>query len=63
MYFALAALLFLAFVGNVVSGSIDGSAILNNVQEMLLLFGAAISFSAAILVAEEKAKSKKQETE
>lgn len=60
MYFALAALLFLAFVGNVVSGSIDGSAILSNVHEMLLLFAAAISFSAAILVAEAKAKSKNE---
>lgn len=63
MYFALAALLFVAFVGNVVSGSIDGSAILSNVQEMLLLFAAAISFSAAILVAEAKAKSKNEKTD
>lgn len=63
MYFALAAVLFLAFVGNVVSGSIDGTAILSNVQEMLLLFAAAISFSAAILVAETKAKSKKEQSD
>jgi hypothetical protein len=63
MYFALAGLLFLAFVGNVVSGSIDGTAILSNVQEMLLLFAAAISFSAAILIAEKKAKSENEKTD
>jgi hypothetical protein len=63
MYFALAGLLFLAFVGNVISGSIDGTAILSNVQEMLLLFAAAISFSAAILIAEAKAKSKNDKSE
>ncbi|MBO6640462.1 MAG: hypothetical protein JJ920_20685 [Roseitalea sp.] len=63
MYFALAGLLFLAFVGNVVSGSIDGTAILSNVQEMLLLFAASIIFSAAILIAEAKAKSKNEKTD
>ncbi|MEM8914196.1 MAG: hypothetical protein AAGC83_00095 [Pseudomonadota bacterium] len=63
MFFVLAGLLFLAFVGNVISGSIDGTAILSNVQEMLLLFAAAISFSAAILIAEAKAKSKNEENE
>ncbi|MFK7793044.1 MAG: hypothetical protein AB8B88_10295 [Devosiaceae bacterium] len=63
MYFALAALLFLAFVGNVVSGASDGTAILSNVQEMLLLVAAAISFSAAILIAESKAKSNNEKSE
>lgn len=63
MSFALAGLLFLAFVGNVISGSVNGVAILSNVQEMLLLFAAAIAFSAAILSAEAKAKIKNQETE
>ncbi|MEM6383072.1 MAG: hypothetical protein AAF739_10385 [Pseudomonadota bacterium] len=63
MFFALAGLLFVAFVGNVVSGSINGTAVLSNVQEMLLLFAAAISFSAAILVAESKAKSKNEQPE
>lgn len=63
MSFALAGLLFLAFVGNVISGSLNGVAILSNVQEMLLLFAAAIAFSAAILSAEAKAKIKNQETE
>ena len=63
MFFALAGLLFLGFVGNVVTGSINGTAILSNVQEMLLLFAAAISFSAAILVAEVKAKSENRKSE
>lgn len=63
MFFALAGLLLLAFVANVVSGSIDGTAILTNVQEMLLLFAAAISFSAAILKSEAKAKSEREQSE
>ncbi|MEO1200352.1 MAG: hypothetical protein AAFX39_14155 [Pseudomonadota bacterium] len=63
MFFALAGLLFLGFLGNVVSGSIDGTAILSNVQEMLLLFASAISFSAAILIAESKAKSKNEKSD
>ena len=61
MFFALAGLLFLVFVGNVATGAVTGTAVLSNVQEMLLLFAAAISFSAAILIAERKAKSRHQD--
>lgn len=51
-----AGVLFAAFVINVTMGSITGSAVLSDVQEMILLLITAICFSAAVLNQEAKAK-------
>ena len=49
MYLAISAILFAVFVANVVMGATTGAPILNDVQEMLLLFAASIAFVAAII--------------
>lgn len=51
-----AGVLFAAFVINVTMGSITGSAVLSDVQEMILLLITAVCFSAAVLHREAKAR-------
>ena len=63
MAIIISAILVAIFVANVAIGSIDGKPILGNVQEMLLLFAASISFVVAILnreANEEKKTENKQ---
>ena len=52
MYLAVTMVLFTAFFGNVLLGSLGGKAILGDVAEMLLLVAVSISFVATILRAE-----------
>ena len=59
MALAIAAVLFCVFVTNVALGAFGGTQFLNDIQEALMLFTAAIAFVAAILRAEAKKKSKK----
>ncbi|MCR9125231.1 MAG: hypothetical protein NXH82_03795 [Rhodobacteraceae bacterium] len=58
MYLVLTAILFGAYVVNVVLGSISGTPFLGDVSEMLLLFAASICFVVAILRSERKARQK-----
>lgn len=58
MMLAIAAVLFAAFVGDVLMGALAGTSILNDVQEMLMLFASSIAFVAAILAREKKSKEK-----
>jgi hypothetical protein len=60
MALIIAALLVLVFVVNVAIGSISGNPILGNVAEMLLLFGASISFVTAVLKKEAERDHAKQ---
>lgn len=57
MALALAAILFGTFVTNVALGAFGASQYLNDVQEALVLFAAAIAFVAAILRAEANKKN------
>lgn len=52
MYLAATIVLFLAFLGNVLLGSIGGGAPLGDVGEVLLLAGVAVCFVITILRAE-----------
>ena len=54
MAMAIAALLFVTYVANVLSGALAGTTYLSDVQEALVLFAASIVFVAAILRAERK---------
>ena len=56
MMLAIAAILFAAFVADVVMGAMSGASILSDVQQMLLLFAASIAFVAAVLKRESKSK-------
>ena len=56
MMLAIAAILFAAFVTDVVMGAMSGATILSDVQQMLLLFAASIAFVAAVLKRESKSK-------
>ena len=49
MALAVASILFLLYVANVILGAFSGAPILGNVGEMLILFCASIAFVAAIL--------------
>lgn len=49
MFLATAAILALAFIANVVYGSLTGVALLSDVTEMLVLFAASILFVIEIL--------------
>jgi hypothetical protein len=60
MALIVAALLVVVFVANVVIGSVSGDPILGNVAEMLLLFGASISFVTAVLKKEAERDAAKQ---
>ncbi|MEM9317450.1 MAG: hypothetical protein AAGA70_00385 [Pseudomonadota bacterium] len=55
MAFLVSAILLVVFVANVSFGAVNGDPVLNNVTEMLILFGAAIAFVAAILKREAEA--------
>lgn len=59
MYLWMSIGLFLLFVGNVATGSINGQAILGDISEMLLLMAATGFFVAAILSAERTANQSK----
>lgn len=61
MALAIAAVLFGIFVTNIALGAFGSTQYLNDVQEALMLFTAAIAFVAAILRAEAKNKSEKSE--
>ena len=56
MMLAVAAVLFAAFVADVVMGALADTSFLTDVQEMLMLFAASIAFVAAILTREKKSK-------
>ena len=56
MAFVIAAVLLVAFTGNVTIGAITGTPILGNVSEMIMLFTASIAFVAGILMREAAAK-------
>ncbi|WP_424970732.1 hypothetical protein [Dinoroseobacter sp. S76] len=58
MTLIVAIILFGLYVGNVVLGATTGAPILNDVQEMVLLFAAAIAFTAAILQREAADKDR-----
>ena len=52
MYLAATIVLLLAFLGNVLLGSLGGGAPLDDVGELLLLVGVSVSFTVTILRAE-----------
>lgn len=58
MALIVAIILFGLYVANVVLGATTGAPILNDVQEMVLLFTAAIFFTAAILQREAADKDR-----
>jgi hypothetical protein len=58
MALILAGLLLAAFVTNVAFGAVEGNPPLGNVAELLLLIGAAIAFTVAILKAEARARGR-----
>lgn len=60
MQLILSAILFSVFALNVIAGSMGGTVYLGDVQEMLVLFAAAIAFVAAILKREAAAKNQKK---
>ncbi|SMX23873.1 hypothetical protein [Boseongicola aestuarii] len=60
MALIIAALLVLVFAANVVIGSVAGAPILGNVEEMLLLFGASISFVTSVLKKEAERDAAKE---
>lgn len=57
MALAIAALLFVIFASNVVTGAMTGSPMLGDVFEMLILFAASIAFVTAILQREARSKA------
>jgi hypothetical protein len=59
MMLILAGVFFIAFTLNVSMGSITGSAVLSDVQEMILLFVTATCFAVAVLQKEAKAQKSK----
>ncbi|MEO1705949.1 MAG: hypothetical protein AAFR53_05885 [Pseudomonadota bacterium] len=63
MAYAIATLLLLAFIANVVMGAIGQSAPVGIVTEMLILFGAAIAFSVGILRSEARQKSQQDKSD
>lgn len=63
MAYLIALLLVGAFTANVVIGAVGDAPIVGNVTEMLILFGAAISFSVGILRSEAREKSRKNTNE
>ena len=58
MPYAIALVLLLAFIANVVIGAVGDAPIVGIVTEMLVLFGAAIAFSVGILRSEARQKDK-----
>ena len=58
MAYVLALLLVAAFTANVAVGAVSGRPPLGNVAEAVLLFAAAIAFTAAILRSEARAKTR-----
>lgn len=60
MFLILAAVLFLAFVSNVVLGATGSGVFLSDVGEMLVLFTASVAFTVAILGREAKAGKNKK---
>lgn len=56
MSLILAGVLFAAYLANVVTGSVSGTALLGDVGEMLLLFAASVAFVFGILKCEDTAK-------
>ena len=63
MAFFIAILLVCAFTANVVVGAVGDAPLVGNVVEMLILFAAAIAFSAGILQREAKEKAAKNNDE
>lgn len=63
MAYLIALLLVGAFTANVVIGAVGDAPIVGNVTEMLILFGAAISFSVGVLRSEAREKSRKNTNE
>lgn len=57
MPYLIALVLVAAFTANVVMGAVSDGPLVSNVAEMLILFGAAISFSVGILRSEARAKA------
>jgi hypothetical protein len=53
--FAIAGVLFAIFLGNVILGSMRSGVLLNDVGEMLALFGACVFFVFAVLIREREA--------
>lgn len=53
--FAIAVVLFAIFLGNVIVGSMRRGVLLNDVGEMLALFGACVFFVFAVLIREREA--------
>ena len=60
MYVVISLVLFVIFTVNVALGAASNSAFVGDVGEMLILFASAVAFTAAILRAERKEKSKNQ---
>jgi hypothetical protein len=61
MSLAIAAVLLIVFVVNVVLGSTGGTAIFGTVGEMLLLFATSIVFVAGVLKREADAEKRKKD--
>ncbi len=57
MYLLISGILFAVFTVNVALGAASNSAFVGDVGEALILFGAALTFTAAILRAEKKKKN------
>lgn len=57
MFLLISALIFVAFVANVLSGALLGQSFLTDVGEMITLFAASIAFTIAILKREAAARS------
>jgi len=60
MAYIVALILVAAFTANVVIGAIGDAPLVGNVAEMVILFAAAISFSAGILKSEARAKAQEK---
>jgi len=60
MYLIFSAVLFSIYLANVVIGAFDGPRFLADVGEMLVLFSAAIAFTATILRREAQDKDSKK---
>ncbi|SMX29566.1 hypothetical protein TRP8649_03703 [Pelagimonas phthalicica] len=63
MPYLIATALLLAFVANVAIGAVTKAPPVSNVVEMMILFGAAISFSIGILRSEAREQSKDKNPE
>lgn len=59
-FFAIALLLFAVFAANVTLGSARQPVFMNDVEEMLTLFGACIFFVVAVLILEREKNSTKE---